>query len=120
MKSRPEHLIQSEIRLSLAPHALLFRTNAGEFWQGKRVYSQEFGQPVLVNLKKVEGLPKGFSDLCGCRRSDGRFIAIECKSATGVPSKEQLQFLLAMEEAHALAGVARSAEDAIKIIERGG
>lgn len=95
----------------------MFRTNAGEFWQGKRVYSQELHQPVLINLQKVEGLPKGFSDLCGCRRSDGRFIAIECKTATGRTSPEQEQFIAAMQEAHALVGVARSPEDAIKIIE---
>lgn len=116
-KNDPESLIQSRIRLALAPHALMFRTNAGEFWQGQRVYSKEFGQPVLINLKKVEGLPKGFSDLCGCRRSDGRFIAIECKTRIGRVRPEQEQFLSAMQEAHALAGVARSPEDAIKIIE---
>lgn len=117
LKNEPEHIIQSKIRLALAPHALMFRTNAGEFWQGQRVYSHEFSQPVLINLKKVEGLPKGFSDLCGCRRSDGRFIAIECKTQAGRVRLEQEQFLAAMGEAHALAGIARSSEDAIKIIE---
>lgn len=116
-KNEPESLIQSRIRLALAPHALMFRTNAGEFWQGQRVFSREFNQPVLINLKKVEGLPKGFSDLCGCRRSDGRFVAIECKTATGRVRPEQEQFIAAMQEAHALAGVARSPDDAIKIIE---
>lgn len=116
-KNEPESLIQSRIRLAAAPYALLFRTNAGEFWQGQRVYSHEFNQPVLINLQKVEGLPKGFSDLCGCRRSDGRFVAIECKTATGRVRPEQEQFIQAMREAHALAGIARSADDAIKIIE---
>ena len=115
-KREPEHLIQSKIRLALAPHALMFRTNAGEFWQGRRVYSKEFEQPVLIDLKKVEGLPKGFSDLCGCRRSDGRFIAIECKTPNGRVRPEQEQFIAAMREARALAGIARSEEDAIKIL----
>lgn len=114
-KNDPEHIIQSKIRLALAPHALIFRTNAGEFWQGKRVFSKEFNQPVLINLKKVEGLPKGFSDLCGCRRSDGRAVFIECKTSTGRVRPEQEQFLAAMQEAHALAGVARSVEDALMI-----
>lgn len=116
-KNEPEHLVQSRIRLALAPHALMFRTNAGEFWQGQRVFSSEFNQPVLINLKKVEGLPKGFSDLCGCRRSDGRFVAIECKTPTGRIRPEQEQFIIAMRESHALAGVARSPEDAIRILE---
>ena len=117
MSTKPESLIQSEIRLALSPHALMFRTNAGEFWQGQRVYSKEFGQPVLINLKKVEGLPKGYSDLSGVRRSDGRFVAIECKTATGRVRPEQEQFIAAMREAHALAGVARSIDDGLKIIE---
>lgn len=116
MSGKPESLIQSEIRLSLAPHALMFRTNAGEFWQGQRVYSKEFGQPVLINLKKVEGLPKGYSDLSGVRRCDGRAVFIECKTSTGRVRPEQEQFLAAMRELHALAGVARSAEDAMKVI----
>ena len=116
---KPESLIQSEIRLALAPHALLFRTNAGEFWQGRRVYSQEFGQPVLINLQKVEGLPKGYSDLSGVRRSDGRAVFIECKTATGRVRPEQEKFIQAMREAHALAGIARSPDDAVKIIEGG-
>lgn len=117
MSTKPESLIQSEIRLALSPYALMFRTNAGEFWQGQRVYSKEFGQPVLINLKKVEGLPKGYSDLSGVRRCDGRAVFIECKTQTGRVRPEQEQFLQAMREAHALAGVARCEEDAIKIVE---
>lgn len=117
MPSEPEHIIQSKIRLAVAPHALVFRTNAGEFWQGQRVFSHEFNQPVLINLQKVEGLPKGYSDLSGVRRSDGRAVFVECKTAIGRIRPEQEQFITAMREAHALAGVARSEEDAIKIIE---
>lgn len=114
--AKPESRIQSEIRLALAPYALMFRTNAGEFYQGQRVYSQEFGQPVLINLKRIEGLPKGYPDLSGVRRSDGRAVFIECKSPTGRVSKDQEHFLNVMQEAHALCGVVRSIADAIKII----
>ena len=114
-----ESEIQARIRLAAAPYALLLRTNAGEFWQGQRVYSQEFHQPVLINLKKVEGMPKGFSDLCGCRKSDGRFVAIECKTATGRIRPEQVNFLDTMRQNHAIAGIARCEEDALKIIQQG-
>lgn len=116
-KNEPEHSIQSKIRLALAPHALMFRTNAGEFWQGQRVFSREFNQPVLINLKKVEGLPKGYSDLSGVRRADGRAVFVECKTPTGRVRPEQEQFITAMREAHALAGVARSTEEAIFLIQ---
>lgn len=110
-------MIQSRIRLATAEHALLFRTNAGEFWQGKRVYSKEFGQPVLINLKKIDGLPKGYSDLSGVRKSDGRAVFIECKAQTGIVSPEQHRFIEAMRSVHALAGIARSPDDALKILE---
>lgn len=115
-KGKPEHLIQSEIRLALSPHALMFRTNAGEFWQGKLVFSKEFQQMVLINLQKVEGLPKGYSDLSGVRRSDGRAVFIECKTATGSVRPDQIKFLDVMRDAHAVCGIARYVEDAIKII----
>lgn len=112
-----EATIQSRIRIALSPYALMFRTNAGEFFQGQRVYSKEFGQPVLIHLKRVEGLPAGYSDLSGVRRCDGRAVFIECKTPAGRVRPEQEQFLTAMREARALAGVARSVGDALKIIE---
>lgn len=111
-----ESEIQNQIRLALAPHAILFRTNAGEFYQGQRVWSKEFGQTVLINLKKVEGLPKGYSDLSGVRRTDGRAIFVEVKTPTGRVRDEQAHFLAVMRNNHALAGVARSAKEAIDIV----
>ena len=55
--------IQSKIRVSLSPHGVVFRTNSGEFFRGQQVYSKEFKQDVLINLRRIQGLPKGFSDL---------------------------------------------------------
>ena len=62
------------------------------------------------------GVPKGFSDLFGVRISDGKAIFIEVKTDTGRVSKEQQHFLEIMEATGALAGVARNADDALKII----
>lgn len=114
MKS--EAFIQNEIRIALSPHAIIFRTNAGEFWQGRRVYSKEFKQMVLINLKKIDGLPKGHSDLAGIRKSDGKAIYIEVKREDGVVKPEQKHFIATMQEYNALAGVARSVEDALRIV----
>ena len=108
--------IQKQIMLACAPHALLWRANAGEFWQGKRVWSREFDMPALINIRRIEGLPRGYSDLSGLRRSDGRAVFIECKAPGGRLGLEQAAFLEAVLKAGAAAGVARSPEEAIRII----
>ena len=114
MKS--EHEIQEEIMLAVSPDCCIFRTNAGQFWQGKVVYSKEFKQNVLINLKRVDGLPTGYSDLSGVRKADGKAVFIEVKREDGTVSDEQARFINAMRANHALAGVARSKEEALRII----
>lgn len=96
--------IQNEIRLALVPHAVIFRVNTGSV---KTADGRFFSS----------GVPKGYSDLSGVRKSDGRAIFIEVKNAKGKPSDQQIHFLKRMKEAGALCGVARSVEDAIQIIE---
>lgn len=113
MKS--EKIIQDEIRVALSKRGVVFRTNAGEFWQGKRVYSKEFGQSALINLRRVQGLPIGFSDLLYV--GDGEIAFIETKRQGENPRPEQVNFLQRMAALHHRSGVARSVEDAIKIIE---
>lgn len=111
-----EHIIQNQIRLKTADACVLFRTNAGDFWQGDVVYSKEYRQKVLINLRRVEGLPQGYSDLSGVRRSDGKAVFIEVKTPEGAPSEKQKIFLKQMQSLGAIAGVCRSAEDAIKLL----
>lgn len=118
-KNEPEHIIQSKIRLALAPHAIMLRVNAGTFWQGKRIWDDKRKQYILINIRPVAGVPEGVSDLIGLRRSDGKFVAVECKTNTGTVRPEQERFIAAVQEAHALAGVARCEEDAVKIVEGG-
>ena len=112
MKS--EKRIQDEIRLALSEFGAVFRTNSGEFWQGKAVYSQEFKQRVLINLRPVQGLPAGFSDLVFV--GDGMVAFIETKRPGEKPRPEQENFLAAMQNLNHPAGIARSVEDAIEII----
>lgn len=112
-----EHNIQNEIRLEMSKHGIiLFRTNAGVMWQGKKVYSHEFKQDVLINLRPVVGLPEGHADLSGLRKSDGRAVFIEVKTPTGRVSEAQQNFIQQMQRNHAIAGVARSVEDALKVV----
>jgi hypothetical protein len=107
--------IQNQIRLELSKHGIVFRTNAGEFYQGKLVYSKEFKQPVLINLTKIKGLPKGFTDLLYLS-FDGKAAFIECKALKGKIRVEQENFINLMKKYNYKAGIARSVEDALKII----
>lgn len=95
--------LQNEIRLALNEIAVTFRANVGLFFTRD-------GRPIST------GLPKGFSDLFGFRRSDGRIFFLEIKAAAGRLSKDQKNFLAAMEKLGAITGVARSVNDALEIL----
>ena len=62
--------IQNSIRLALSRKCVIFRANVG-------VFSTADGRTVST------GLPKGFSDLFGYRKSDCKAVFIEIKTATG-------------------------------------
>ena len=67
-------------------------------------------------MKKSEyGFP-GQSDLQGHRSIDGKCFYIEVKLEDGEIRPEQRDFIKAMRESNALAGFARSVEDALKIV----
>ena len=106
--------LHNSILAALSPYARVFRTNAGDFWQGNT--SKLNGEIILKNLRKVKGLPKGYSDISGVRISDGRAIFIEAKLPGNVPSGEQENFLKVMSECGAITGVAYSVEDALRIV----
>lgn len=110
-----EAYIQKEIRLALSQYGKAFRTNAGKFWQGKPVFSKEFGQNILINLRPIEGLPQGFSDLLFV--GENRVAFIETKKLGEKPRLEQGDFLELMQSMGHYAGVARSPEDALRIIQ---
>lgn len=83
----------------------IFRTNVGKVRMADgRVFST--------------GLPKGHADLYGFR-PDGQIFYIETKVKPYKPTAEQLQFLKVMRESGALAGVAYSVEEALRIANGG-
>lgn len=99
-----EHELQNEIRLALSDSCVLFRINVGgAYTEDGRWFSS--------------GVPKGYSDLSGVRRSDGRAVFIEVKTPTGRIRPEQRGFIEAMQKCSALAGFARSVEEAKRIVE---
>lgn len=102
MKS--ESRIQSEIMLAVseAGHKI-FRTNAGKV---------KTGDGRIIKL-----MPKGFPDTCGWRKSDGKFFAIEVKNERGRLREDQKQFAKFAATQPIIYGVARSADDALKIVE---
>ena len=110
-----ESVIQNKIRCKLSSeNSIVLRLNSGKFYQGKIVYSKEYKQPVLINLRMVEGCPEGTSDL-GC--IDRKGIAfIECKTKTGKKRNSQIKFINRMRELGHRAGIARSVEDAERIM----
>ena len=114
--SASEHRIQDEIRLALSEHGVVLRLNSGKFWQGKRVWSNEFRQYVLINLRPVQGCPPGTSDLLFIGNNNTSFI--ECKDDKGKLLPEQERFIEIMRSYGHKAGVARSPADALKIIEK--
>lgn len=97
--------IQNAIRLALNPYAVVFRGNVGKIRLPDGRYFNT-------------GLPKGFSDLFGFRKSDGKIFFIEVKNEKGKLRKEQKHFLETMRNYGAITGVARSPEEAIQIILR--
>ncbi len=113
MKS--EHRIQNEIRLALSPYGVVLRLNSGKFWQGRRVWSEEFRQYVLTDLRPVQGCPEGTSDLLFLGENSNMAF-VECKTLTGQAREKQKRFLEIMREFGFKADIARSVEDALKII----
>lgn len=99
-----EHDIQNAIRLRLSELGYaVFRINVGKF---KLADGRWFDT----------GLPKGFSDLIAVK--GGRISFIEVKTETGRPTTEQLNFIEQMQTRYGCrAGIARSPEDAVRIVE---
>lgn len=101
MKS--EHRIQSEIMLALSQHGCtVIRTNAG------RVKTDD-GRTVAL-------APKGWPDISGFKKADGRMILIEVKNERGRLRPEQIKFKNFIEQYPVLYGVCRSADEAIAIV----
>jgi len=112
----------------------LWRSNAGQGWVGKthhvgsagmvKVYP---GDVVVRNAQPLRAGFKGLSDLTGYVTIEvtpdmvgekiAVFSAVEVKAARGRASKEQKSFIERVLAAGGRAGIARSSEDAKKVLQ---
>lgn len=105
-----ESEIQKQIQVGISDIAVMVRVPVGQYYSGK------YENGIIRNPRPVRVGFKGVSDLIGFRRSDGKFVAIEVKNEKGKPTKEQLNFIRVVSEAGGLAGIARTADEARRII----
>ena len=105
---KPEHEIQDEIRYMLALN-------------GHEVYRANVGLMKTADGKRgmSTGLPAGFPDLFGSRKGDGKTFYIEVKNKRGKRRPKQIAFAKDHANKPVIYGVARSAEEALNIVENG-
>ncbi|MCC5466122.1 VRR-NUC domain-containing protein [Pelosinus baikalensis] len=128
--TKSEHDIQNEVRIAISENSLgvCFRANVGVAWVGNKIIKQKDGSILIKEPRPFKtGLPEGFSDLLiiqslvvtpemvGQQVAQASFL--EIKKLTGKPSSAQLNFIEQMQRLGAKAGVARSVEDALSILE---
>lgn len=109
MKIKSEHAIQSEIMLAVSRHGCtIIRTNVGTVkTKDGRLFSA--------------GPPPGWPDLTGVIHDTGQLLLIEVKTKSGRLRPEQKRFaeFITKYVPNAAYGVARSVDDALKIIKKG-
>lgn len=112
-----ETKIQRLIMLKLSEvGCLVWRNETGSAHVGKVIYKRG-NQVTLDNAQMLPfGLCKGSSDIVGIA-PDGRFLALEVKTATGRASKEQVNFIEQVKAKGGIAGIARSPYEALALLE---
>ena len=112
-----ETKIQQEIRLSLGTRddVRLFRNQVGQLPDPRTGRPVQFGlargSADLVGWKTIEVTP----DMVGQRLAV--FTSIEVKTPGGRPTPYQKAWLRAVDNAGGIAGIARSVDDALRIVE---
>lgn len=116
MAKNKETNIQSAIMLALSEAGcVVFRNNTAGAWIGKIIHKAG-NQVTLTDSHMIRfGLCVGSSDVIGIA-PDGRFLAVEVKTSTGRPTKEQLRFIDAVRSAGGIAGIARTTTEALELI----
>jgi len=97
-----ESVIQNKIRCALSKYGVVIRMNTGN------VQTQS-GTYIRCGVK-------GMSDLLFV--GQGYIAWIEVKTLTGKPSPEQIKFINRMRQLGHRAGIARSVEEALEIVNR--
>lgn len=127
-----EHDLQNEIRLHISKEQLgtLFRANVGRGWTGEvqRMNLTPGTNTIVISNPRPfnTGLPVGFPDLFGLvpvtitpdmvGQQIAVFVAVEVKQKTGRISAKQKDMLVFLQQQGARAGIARSVDDAARIL----
>lgn len=82
---------------------------------GHKCWQVDSGKKVTYKTRG-QGLEKGFPDIFGARKGDGKLFFVEIKIGNGKPSEHQIKFLKAADENNILNGVAWNVEQAIEIV----
>lgn len=85
--------------------------------RGHRLWRANAGKVQTKDNRIIKLFPKGFPDAVGFRKTDGKMIFIEVKTEKGRLRPEQIKFQSFIETQPVLYGIARSVDDAIRIIE---
>lgn len=123
--AKSEHQIQKEIQLAVSKHhCKIFRVNVGKGYLvsfNQIIDKTPDGNYIVKGPLRYfdTGVPKGYPDLCGFRELDGKAFYIEVKTAKGRPRDEQKQFHRMLTADHVIHGIARSAQDALMIVDGG-
>lgn len=127
-----EHDLQNEIRMEVSKNQLgtLFRANVGRGWTGevqRMNLTPRTNTLVILNPRPFNtGLPAGFPDLFGfvpvtitpdmVGKQIAIFAAVEVKQKSGRISMKQHDMIAFLQQQGARAGVARSRDDAARIL----
>lgn len=107
MTQHSEAFIQKQIMLALSDAGcLVWRNNTGAYKDARSGAFVRYG---------VGGA--GGADLIGMA-PDGRFLAVEVKSEKGRPTKLQINYINAVNKQGGIAGICRSAQDALDLINQ--
>lgn len=123
-----ESNIQKNILLATSKtKTRLFRNNVGQAWTGNEIIRNRDGSVLIKDARPLKAGVKGMADLIGLTpvtitpdmvgKTLAVYTAIEVKTTKGRASKEQVQFLEFVASLGGFAGVARSPEDALRIIQ---
>lgn len=112
-----ETKLQRRIMLALSSAGcLVFRNETAGAWMGRVIHNDQGSVTLAASTFMKFGLCAGSSDIIGLTPS-GKFLAVEVKTKTGVISKQQQQFIDAVNNQGGVAFVARTVDDALKGIE---
>lgn len=123
-----ESEIQKRVMMALSKSGCtIFRNNTAMGWAGK---AQKYpnGDVVIKDGYPLKaGLCLGSSDLIGFKsvtitpdmvgKTVAVFTAIEVKTPTGRPTKEQLNFIQRVQQAGGIAGIARNEHEAEYLVK---